>query len=128
MTASRGALILISLLCTAAGAAGLLLGLWSAFVHVPWMTAADPAWDVALLVALLFEGVLMVSAGLTGIQRDTLTGARLLGVLMLGIALVWLMLSLLAESGAAVLAAGAVVLSLLFLLGVRRARPRSESS
>ena len=92
------------------------------------MAGVSQIWNIVLLVALLFEGVLMVSAGLTGMQRNTLTGSRLLGILMLIVALAWLIFSLLAESGSGLLAIGGVVLSVLFLLGVRRAGPPPASS
>ncbi|MBD5559181.1 MAG: hypothetical protein HDQ87_02310 [Clostridia bacterium] len=121
----RALLEFISYLFIAGGALCLLFGLLGAFVRI-WTSAPQPAWSFIVLVVILFEGVLMISAGMAGRKGSIGSGSHTLGALVLSLSLGWLVGSIFGSTGWWWIPAAVFVASILYLNGLKRAsRPPS---
>lgn len=118
----RTLLVSISIVWIAAGATGLVLGLAAAFTQAPALPAAAVPGAVRLGAAL-FCGVIMVSAGIIGLQQGVRTGAVTLGSLTLVCALIWMLLNLVTAAQTVLTPLLAAVSSVFYLAGVRLAYP-----
>lgn len=124
MSSSRRALLTgVSTLYIIAGSLGLCAGLVGSFRSGRLFGTGHAAWGIVLLALMMFEGVLMVSAGIIGLHRAVRTGALCLGVLVLAAGAVWLALAWVGAPALFWIPLLVVVSSVFYLLGVRRAYP-----